>query len=291
MLVWGLGPALGALTAWVAFGMLWKMLAGNAASISGFGVGQSRSSFGNPYSSIPPCVTSCRSIPLQRCFAAWAAVTAFDEVDGRGFLSGSGQRYSRAGVATLIGVIMLATLGWAYAFTRIYSRPIRGLKRAGGSIRTCRTYQPTHRRSGCRIQSPTTFPANRVISASESYTVEFRPEVNGGLLEVYLPYISEPSDLRFALQDGHGSVLLASERIQIPQGGKQDKRGVSGTLRLVQPIPLRKGQVYRSVLSSESTSGASSLPAQRLLMRRVGMTDFRFAWTDMTLTGAFSGVI
>jgi len=266
MLVWGLGPALGALSCLGCLWMLWKMLGGECRKHIWLWSWAVAFFLWQSIQFNPTMRYQLPVYPAATLFAAWAAVTAFDEVGRAGLLSGSGQRYSRAGVATLIGVIMLATLGWAYAFTRIYSRPITRIEASRWIYQN--VPGPINLRIGeadAVFNHPLPFPANRVISASESYTVEFRPEVNGSLLEVYLPYISEPSDLRFALQDGHGSVLLASERIQIPQGGKQDKRGVSGTLRLVQPIPLRKGQVYRSVLSSESTSGgvklAGSAPA------------------------------
>ena len=212
--VWGLGLPLGIL-AWAGFlWMGWRMLRGEWAKhillwgwTAFYFLWQSLQFNPNMRYQLPV-------YPLLAMMAAWAV---FDWARPR--LSGLKRFNWRAILAGSVGVIVLAlTLGWAYAFSRIYVRPEARVaasrwiyQNVPGPINL-----QIKTANGTTYQQPLPFQTGSVIQASAPYQIAFTAQANGTLDQILLPHVTDHILRVTILQDpsapqsvGSGYMLVA----------------------------------------------------------------------------------
>jgi YYY domain-containing protein len=149
--------------------------------------------------------------------------------------------------AASLGIaVLLSTFAWAYAFTRIYTRP---------NTRVAAThwiYQNLPGPYNLRIQSedgiyqqPLPFPYGSSIAAGAPYVTPFTVNASGELTEVYLPHAlsvsggSQTLNLVIAsLPDSPPEQALATASITSEFPAAADGRGRAYTLTLDRPLPV-----------------------------------------------------
>ncbi len=201
--------------------------------------------------------------PSLAIFAGWAVCALYDR---RQTALGLKRRGYALLAVVVGGAVLLGTFAWAYAFTRIYTRPITRIEASRW------IYQNIPGPINLRIQTegetynqPLPFINGFLIQPGQPYTTEFSARASGDLEEVVLPYALD-------IQAGSGTKTL-SLRVQSvgdPQASAEgkyigdfqpasDPRGQSITLRLDSPLPVIEGQSYRLTLGIEAGNGNITL--------------------------------
>jgi YYY domain-containing protein len=209
--------------------------------------------------------------PLLCMMASWFLVFLWDQRDRYRSKIGAALL---AAVSVLLGAAVLAlTAAWAYAFTRIYTRPVTRV------AATSWIYQnvpgPLNLRienaAGTSYEQPLPFPTGAVLSRSNPYVHLFAANASGTLREIYLPHVaaskgtsSQTLQITLSLQPDAlvpdqpiASASLASE---FP--AKDDARGGGYTLKLNRPVELIKGQLYSIRMQTDgllSLSGSAPI--------------------------------
>ncbi|MBI1792582.1 MAG: glycosyltransferase family 39 protein [Chloroflexi bacterium] len=261
--VWGLGLPLGIL-AWTGFlAMAWRILKGERKHILLWG--WTALYFGWQSLAFNPTMRYQLPIyPLLAMMAGWLVIYLWDEGKKR-----KGQKWSLlfALSSVLIGATVLAlTLGWAYAFTRIYTRPVTRL------AATRWIYQnvpgPINLRiktaDGTIYQQPLTFPAGGSIQNTAPYILSFTANASGTLTDVFFPHVTAvgaaaPQTLSASLSlqpNAPPDQTLATSTLTSDFAFASDTRGRDYALSLDRPLVLNKGQTY---FLSLTTTGALTL--------------------------------
>ena len=240
--VWGLGLPLGIL-AWAGFlWMGWRMLKGEWRqhillwSWTGtYFLWQSLQFNPNMRYQLPV-------YPLLAMIAAWAV---FDWARPR--FSGLKRVNWRAVLAVTVGAIVLVlTLGWAYAFSRIYVRPETRVsasrwiyQNVPGPINL-----QIHTANGAIYQQPLPFQIGGVIQASTPYHMAFTAQADGTLDKILLPHITNHILRVSILQNSSDPQFVASGFLLVaPTINSTDKSASQVLLINQQPI-LHAQQVY-----------------------------------------------
>jgi hypothetical protein len=149
------------------------------------------------------------------------------------------------------------TAAWAYAFTRIYTRPVTRV------AATRWIYQnvpgPVNLRiqgeDGSQYQQPLPFGSGGLISEESPYTHLFAANASGALREIYLPHIAAADEtgsqtLRLSLslqpEGAAPSRPIAFATLISEFSTREDPRGAGFTLKLDRPVGLIKGQLLRA---------------------------------------------
>ena len=168
----------------------------------------------------------------------------------------------------LLGLAVLAlTAGWAYAFTRIYTRPVTRV------AATRWIYQnvpgPLNLRiegdGGAVYQQPLSFPTGGVVSGAAPYVHLFAANATGMVREIHLPHVAASAGtgkqtLRVSLALQPDAFLpdqpIATASLTSDFPADDDPRGDGYTFTLDRSVQLLKGQLYYIRLE---TDGALSL--------------------------------
>ena len=192
--------------------------------------------------------------PVLAIFAAWGVVSLWDL--GKSKLSGSSTsgfwrriRWPRLLAFLIGGVVLAATFAYAYAFTGIYNRPITRIEGSRWIYQNIPGPINLHIETDeGLVNQPLPFPYNSSIMARAPYIVNFTPQSNGVLSEIYLPKVqsqrptTETANLELKILASDGSVL--GSRSFTVDTSQIDPQGTAYTLKLDQPIALEKGQGY-----------------------------------------------
>jgi YYY domain-containing protein len=259
--VWGLGLPLGIL-AWAGFiCMAWRIYKGElrhlllwtwAALYFGW-----QSLVFNP--------TMRYQLPVYPALcmmAGWLVVFLWDQ--------GARRRGARLAFvyplsSSILGFVVLAlTFAWAYAFTRIYTRPVTRV------AATDWIYQnvpgPINLRiataDGSIYQQPLAFPTGGTISPDAPYVEPFVANASGTVKTVYLPHVAQsagstPLTLGFSLglqpMPSYPNQPIATASLSSDFAVGSDVRGRDYALNLDPSVVLNKGQIYYVRLESEGT--------------------------------------
>ena len=178
--LWGLGLPLGILS-WTGFlWMGWRMLKGEWRShllIWGW------TAFYFLWQSIQFNPTMRYQLPIYPLLAMMAAWLVFE-------LGRSRQKFLKP-LAIMIGcVVLLGSLTWAYAFTRIYTRPHTRVAATEWIYQNIPAAINLHIQSRDSIvQQPLPFPYGLTLTAGQSYDTAFVASENGVLTEIQLPHV------------------------------------------------------------------------------------------------------
>ena len=192
MLLWGLGLPLGVL-AWAGFLWAgWRMLADKRPGrpelhrhllLWGW------TGFYFIWQSLQFNPTMRYQLPIYPAlaiFAAWAVFALYD----RGRERGAARLGWQQALAVVIAlVVLLGTYTWAYAFTRIYDRPITRVEASRW------IYQNIPGPVNLRIESeqgvynqPVPYASGQTISPQQPFATDFTARKSGFLKEMYLPH-------------------------------------------------------------------------------------------------------
>ncbi len=261
--VWGLGLPLGIL-AWLGFlWMAWRIFKGELRHALLWGW----TAIFFTWQSLafnPTMRYQLPIYPLLGMMAGWFVIHLWDQakaVDRR--LLTVVYRVS----SVVIGVtVLILALAWAYAFTRIYTRPVTRV------AATYWIYQNVPAAINLRIQTaggsvyqqPLPFPAGGIIQSNAPYDVPFTANASGALNQIYFPHIAAKGDAAsqtFGVSVTPQSGLapgqeLASASLTSDFVPSTDPRGKEFTLQLDRAVMIQKGQTY---LLHITTTGAVTM--------------------------------
>ncbi|RLE21425.1 MAG: hypothetical protein DRJ65_16065 [Acidobacteria bacterium] len=238
MVLWGFGPALGAL-AWFGFaGAGWRIIHGRwrrHAVLWGW------VAFYFTWQSLAHNPTMRYQLPVYpvlTVFAAWAVIALWD--------------HGRRTTAVLTGAIVLAvTTAWAVAFTGIYTRPVTRveashwiLQNATGPINVLIDT------AAGGYQQVLRFPYDGMIAPEKPYSERLVAAVSGSVSTIVLPHVldlggaDEEPVLAVTLtregEEGRGATTPVYAR----WADDVDSRGRACRFTLIQPYELDRGAVY-----------------------------------------------
>lgn len=272
LVLWGLGLPLGIL-AWAGFLWIgWRMLKGEwlrHALLWGW------SAFYFAWQSLAFNPTMRYQLPIYPAlaiFAGWAVIRLWDHIprstsyDDLGEPRPTNKNLFRVLAMFIGGFTLLATILWAFSFTRIYDRQITRLEASRW------IYQNIPGPINLQIQNsegnhnqPLAFQYGQTISPEQSYFLIFTPKVDGFLNSIYLPHVID-------LEGGQDTVVL---EVSVSQSGndefpvsaeviadfraQEDPRGEAYQLLFDQPLQLERDVEYRLQLGLSSDNGMIAL--------------------------------
>jgi YYY domain-containing protein len=209
--------------------------------------------------------------PLLSMMAGWLLVFLWEQAEHH--RPRSVARLFPAAAIILGGAALVLTAAWAFAFTRIYTRPVTRVAASHW------IYQNVPAAINLRIekpgdatyQQPVPFQTGAVITTDTPYEAVFRANADGLLREVYFPHvagssIADGTEVTFGARimrkvDAPGDAG-ASASIAADFAVDADPRGPEYTLTFDQPLLLTKGETYALILESTGTltlEGATSI--------------------------------
>ena len=248
---WGLGLPLGIL-AWIGFiAMAWRIFRGELRHALLWG--WTALYFGWQSLVFNPTMRYQLPIyPLLCLMAGWFLVFLWDRARERTHRSLS--TALRVAALVLGAVVLVLTLAWAYAFTRIYTRPVTRV------AATYWIYQNIPGPMNLRIeigdnafyQQPVPFPTGGRVSSQAPYFLSLAANATGALREVYLPHVAAsagatPQTVKITIgsaSDPSFSQPLATGSLTSNFAAVSDARGAAYTVMLDQPVNVIQGQVY-----------------------------------------------
>lgn len=220
--------------------------------------------------------------PTLVIFAAWAVIRLYDRWRngkvGAGESAPSGEfdteRSTKSAFskifAILVGAgVLLATYAYAFAFSRIYTRPFTRVEASRW------LYQNVPGPITLLIQTndgvmnqPLSMPYQMVITPGLPYTANFQPKRDGTLSQVWLPRVKDESNpsspgtsrvLSLTIRETSEGPALASAILSGDFTATSDPRGGSYVLDLDTPLQLEAGKNYllRLELPGESPGALS----------------------------------
>ncbi|MHC1740875.1 MAG: DUF2298 domain-containing protein [Anaerolineaceae bacterium] len=161
-------------------------------------------------------------------------------------------------LAIFVAVIVISGTGiWAFAFTRIYTRPVTRVDASewiyqnipGAIDLSIKTESGT-------INQPIGYQNGATITPESPYVYDFFPSVDANLTQISVQHVllqltpaNEVTFLATVFQiDGISKIAIASGNIQSNFALTDDSLGPEADLLLNAPVPLKKGQRYEIVL-------------------------------------------
>ena len=241
MLLWGFGLPLGIL-AWIGFAwMAWRTLKGEWKHAMLWGW----TAIYFLWQSLVFNPTMRYQLPIYPLLAMMAAWFVFN--------IRSLKRVNLKPLGLVLGLVVLVlSTGWAFAFTRIYTRPHTRV----AATRWIYQNLPgpitlSIQTADGPVQEPLPFPYDGTLEPGTPYLSPFAASADGTLTQVLLPHVAavnEPQQtlsLAVSLQPNLPSdQALAMATLSADFSAGADGRGGPHTLNLNRPVTLVKGQTY-----------------------------------------------
>lgn len=214
--------------------------------------------------------------PMLAIFAGWAVIALYDRAR-KIYLSSAGRSRRLMRFAPLLAIVaglavLAATYGYAYAFSRIYVRPITRIEASRWIYQNIPgPINLKIQTDGGSISQPLPFPYDRSISPGVPYSYIFTPTTAGRLEAVYLPRVVEetgseqPIELVFSLFSSSApEEALASKTISDVMSNGANGKAKSLTFELDQPANLDVETSYRVQfeIPGEASAVAVDIPIQ-----------------------------
>jgi YYY domain-containing protein len=266
--VWGLGLPLG-LFAWAGFLLAgWRMLKGDWQRhiliwgwTGGYFAWQSLAN--NPTMRYQLAV-----YPGLAIFAGWLGIVCFprkklemgdDSPESTSLWVESWKQKAAALIRPIWTVIksilpiavLLLTFTWAFAFTRIYTRPITRIAASRWIYQNVPGPINLHIQTGDGMTNQILpFQEDQVIRSDQPYHSRFEAKVDGRLNEVYLAYVRDQAGipatktLLLTLAGADDSTILSSVTVDADFIPTDDPRGEGYLITLPAALDIKKGQSY-----------------------------------------------
>ncbi len=274
--VWGLGLPLGIL-AWAGFlWMAWRILKGELQHALLWT--WTALFFGWQSLAFNPTMRYQLPIYPSLCMMAGWCVISLWEAGRKSRLQNRRFSFLLSAASIIVGAsILILTFAWAYAFTRIYTRPVTRVAATYWIYQNVPAGINLHIKmaDGSIYQDPLPFPTGGLIATGQPYTLPFTANASGSLTDVYLPHVtatavnaatptsvastSGPQTLSLSIgvqPDPGGNPSTATASLTSDFSSGSDGRGGGYTLTLDKPLAVTKGQVYMIRLED---SGAVTL--------------------------------
>jgi YYY domain-containing protein len=266
--VWGLGLPLGIL-AWVGFlWMGWRLIKGELGAA---GVLWGWTAFYFTWQSLQPNPTmryQLPSYPGLTILAAWAIFALWQtrpQAQTERLSVWRNEKLRRTAALSLALLVLGLTFLWAFAFTRIYTRPVT---RVAASRWIYQNVPPPiqlsiRQEDGTLYRQPVPFPYDNLITAGTPYRTILTPAVSGKIEQITLAHVRDVTDLP---QEKTLTLNLAkttqpetnwSATIQDDFLPVSDRRGDGVTIDFSPPIGVEKGQQIQLTLSLQGDSSAA----------------------------------
>jgi YYY domain-containing protein len=250
--VWGLGLPLGIL-AWTGFlFMAWRIFRGKLHHAVLWG--WTAMYFGWQSTVFNPTMRYQMPVYPALCLmAAWFVVYLWRRRQHvRNRIAGGALA---AGSVVLAVTVLVLSAAWAFAFTRIYTRPVTRIAATRWIFQNVPA--PANLRirmaGGSVYQQPLSFPTGGIVSAEAPFLLQFTANASGTLESIYLPHVSPvgtaaPQTLKASislqpLPDLPDTTAAATSLTSNFAVGS-DLRGGGYTLTMTRPLELIKGQTY-----------------------------------------------
>jgi len=208
--------------------------------------------------------------PTLAIYAAWLVLWLFDH--------GRSKQINRIIPAVLrpsafiygsvsLGVVaLLATFAWAFAFTRIYTRPVTRIAASRWVYQNIPGPVNLHIQTEDGVYNqPLPVFEGQVIQAGQPLSIPFTPKAGGRLTEITLPHVVDGTgslgEKRLAVtiaRPGQDSPL-ASAALAFPNESSVDRVQPGITIPFDSPTDLEQGESYSISLSLEGCVGKISL--------------------------------
>ena len=273
LVVWGLGLPLGIL-AWVGFLWAgWQMLAERLPTrpyIHQHALLWGWTALYFIWQSLQFNPTMRYQLPIYpglSIFAAWLVVASY-EYSRHKMVDGSMQRWRvAAGLTFVLGALVLFfTHGWAFAFSRIYVRPITRIEASRW------IYQNLSGPVSLEIETsqgeykqPLSLPSGQTLQPGAPLTLHFQARETGNVTGLHLPHVLDeardpsPKTVRASIRQTSDGALLTSGQISANFDQLVNMFGEAYNLTLDMPASLTAGQSYTLELALESGTGVLSL--------------------------------
>ena len=207
--IWGLGLPLGIL-AWIGFlAMLWRIIKGELRHLLLWG--WTAIFFTWQSMAFNPTMRYQLPIyPLLCMMAGWFVIYLWDQAQTAD--RKSSKLIFRLSSVVIGATVLVLTFAWAYAFTRIYTRPVTRVAATAWIYQNVPGPINLHikQSDGTVYQQPLPFPSGSLIQATSPDIFSFMANASGTLNEVYFPHIEAltPSSMQPA-----ASTLTATQAI------------------------------------------------------------------------------
>jgi YYY domain-containing protein len=201
--------------------------------------------------------------PTLAVFAGWAVMELW-ELRSKKFPRPRLFVLQRLASALLGTLVLLATFAYAFAFTRIYTRPITRIEASRWIFQNIPG--PINLRlqtSGEIYNQPLPYPYFQTISPGQPFSTAFQTRFDGTLSNLYLPHVGSPEagsgpvqiSLRITGLSNPSQPLGTASFYADPAAGP-DERGQSLLVALDQPVALVRGETYDLTIEVLSQNGA-----------------------------------
>lgn len=206
--------------------------------------------------------------PALTIFAAWLVIDWYDKDRQNQSVGGLGSLLKRRGIlpATCGVLVFLATFAWAFAFTRIYTRPITRVAASRWIYQNIPGPINLHiETSDGGYNQPLPFQEGQTIDPVVPFTSIFTAQVSGSIQEVYLPHVVDlnaaqgKKTLTLAVRSMGENTPVHQVSVTSDFISQEDMRGEAYLFRLDTPLQVLKDEQYQISLTLQAGNGEITL--------------------------------
>ena len=199
--------------------------------------------------------------PTLAIMAAWFIFQLWEKNSGKIRESASWLRQNLWKILSVsVGVgVLAASFAWAYAFSRIYARPLTRVEASRWIYQNVPGAITLKAETGeGEVNHPMPFKTGYQVNGETSFVMAFSPDTSGVLAEVDLPYVHslyEPSSFSNLIvrvaEDRLGQSILSEKYIEGEFLTQSDPRGDPQTVIFDLPPTLEEGKQYFLLIETE----------------------------------------
>ncbi len=271
LLVWGVGLAWGISSVFAWIGMAWQSIKGREWSNLPLLIWSLLYFIWQGLAWVSAMRYLLLLYPVMAIVTAWAFDRLIQNESGFRIKNFKiSQKVVRTFGFILSAVVLLGSAAWAFAFTRIYSRPVTRLQATDWIYENIEgPINLVFEKDGVESSFPIQYRANHVLNSDESYVSLYQAKADGKLIDLTYPTIQNlsPTDsLKFELRiiDAENGELFGGNPFSV--GTSIDNDGIKLpvlTLQFMPELALEAGKLYRfelKLLSPEARAHLSGVP-------------------------------
>ena len=255
MVLWGLGLPLGIL-AWSGFAAMgWRMLRRGEWRNHIVLWGWTAIYFTwQSFNANPTMRYQLPVYPMLAIIGAWGIFALWDWVKKRDVEKNLTRSWRGVAVIALGGVVLAATFAWAFAFTRIYTRPVTRVEASEWIYQNVPAAINLHVvKEGEQTTFPLSFTAGYTATASQPLVMAFSPQETGQLTGVHFAHILNrnvstdlaPVNLDVMVStDQEGAAIIAAGELVSAFDWGSEQRGSAQEFLFLAPVQVTAGKMY-----------------------------------------------